>query len=79
MIESEAIKVIKNNRPTSGYTILNEALVMAINALEKQITKKPTKDKYVPELDFCPMCGTEVTNCNYCPLCGQKINQGELE
>lgn len=79
MIESEAIKVIKNNRPTSGYTILNEALVMAINALEKQITKKPTKDKYVPELDFCPMCGTEVTNCNYCPLCGQKIDQGELE
>lgn len=79
MIESEAIKVIKNNRPTSGYTILNEALVMAINALEKQITKKPTKDKYVPELDFCPMCGTEVTNCNYCPLCGQKIDRGELE
>lgn len=79
MTESEAIKVIKNNRPTSGYTILNEALVMAINALEKQITKKPTKDKYVPELDFCPMCGTEVTNCNYCPLCGQKIDQGELE
>lgn len=79
MTESEAIKVIKNNRPTSGYTILNEALVMAINALEKQITKKPTKDKYVPELDFCPMCGTEVTNCNYCPLCGQKVDQGELE
>ena len=79
MTESEAIKVIKNNRPTSGYTILNEALVMAINALEKQITKKPTKDKYVPELDFCLMCGTEVTNCNYCPLCGQKIDRRELE
>ena len=39
----------------------------------KQIAKKPTKDKYVPELDFCPECGTEVTNCNYCPYCGQKI------
>lgn len=35
MTESEAIKVIKNNRPTSGYTILNEALKTAINALEK--------------------------------------------
>lgn len=79
MTESEAIKVIKNNRPTSGYTMLNEALGIAINALDKQIPKKPTKDKYVLELDFCPMCGTEVTNCNYCPLCGQKIDQGELE
>ena len=77
MTESEAIKVIKNNRPTSGYTILNEALVMAINALEKQIPKKPIKDKYVPELDFCPECGTEVTYCNYCPHCGQKINWNE--
>ena len=77
MTETEAIKVIKNNRPTSGYTILNEALVMAINALEKQIPKKPIKDKYVPELDFCPECGTEVTNCNYCPHCGQKINWNE--
>ena len=35
MTESEAIKVIKNNRPTSGYTILNEALGTAINVLEK--------------------------------------------
>ena len=50
------------------------ALGMAINALEKQIARKPTKDKYVPEEDFCPMCGTEVTNCNYCPYCGQKID-----
>ena len=41
MTESEAIKVIKNNRPTSGYITLNylklnEALKMAINALENQ-------------------------------------------
>ena len=31
---------IKSNRPTSGYIILNEALGMAINALEKQIPKQ---------------------------------------
>ena len=53
---------------------LNNAYDVAINALEKQIARKPTKDKYVPEEDFCPMCGTEVTNCNYCPYCGQKID-----
>ena len=82
MTESEAIKLLKSNRPTSRYIIvnylkLNEALKIAINALEKQIPKKPIKDKYVPELDFCPECGTEVTNCNYCPLCGQKIDWNE--
>ena len=50
---------------------------LAINALERLIARKPTKDKYVPELDFCPECGTEVTNCNYCPYCGQKIDWNE--
>ena len=53
---------------------LNNAYDVAINALERLIARKPTKDKYVPELDFCPECGTEVTNCNYCPECGQKID-----
>ena len=79
MTESEAIKLLKSNRPESGYITLNylkcnEALKMAINALENQIARKPTKDKYVPEEDFCPMCRTEVTNCNYCPYCGQKLD-----
>ena len=50
---------------------------LAINALERLIARKPTKDKYVPELDFCPECGTEVTNCNCCPHCGQKIDWNE--
>ena len=56
---------------------LNNAYDVAINALERLIARKPTKDKYVPELDFCPECGTEVTNCNYCPECGQKIDWSE--
>ena len=54
---------------------LNNAYDVAINALERLIARKPTKDKYVPELDFCPECGTEVTNCNYCPYCGKKIKE----
>ena len=49
MTEREAIKLIKSNRPTSGYITLNylkwnEALKMAINALENQIPKKPIFD-----------------------------------
>ena len=49
MTESEAIKLLKINRPESGYITLNylkwnEVLKMAINALEKQIPKKPIFD-----------------------------------
>lgn len=36
MTVQEAIKAIKYNKPTSGYTILCEALDMAIEALEKK-------------------------------------------
>lgn len=32
----EAIKAIEDNRPRSGYIILNEALDMAITALQNQ-------------------------------------------
>ena len=35
MTIQEAINAIKLNRPTSGYTILCEALDMAIDALER--------------------------------------------
>ena len=53
MTEREAIKLIKTNRPTSGYITLNylkwnEALKMATNALEERIAKK--SDEYVSEL-----------------------------
>lgn len=34
MAESEAINAIKDNKPTSGYYILNESLDMAMQALE---------------------------------------------
>ena len=63
----EAINAIKENKPTSGYTILCEALDMAVSALEKQIPKKPifkyhkedvTPVKYGRLIEFmCPNCG----------------------
>ena len=83
MTESRSIELLEYIRETGNGEApyvgcaQNIAIEMAINALEQQIPKKPIKDKYVPELDFCPECGTEVTNCNYCPLCGQKIDYNE--
>ena len=81
MTEIEAIKAIKSNRPTSGYIILNEALGMAINALEKQIPKKlirrrATDDDVENELrDFITRKG-EICRC---PACGDCIAIYELK
>ena len=91
MTEREAIKLLKINRPESGYITLNylkwnEALKMAINALEKQIPKKPTPIDYEKYMDtvknalflkgayWCPNC-KHVVKCGiYCSDCGQKLD-----
>ena len=95
MTEREAIKVIKGNRPTSGYITLNylkwnEALKMAINALEKQIAKKP--DCIEDKMWCCPVCDNHLLpkwvkyptelmpkseGLPYCMSCGQKIDFSE--
>ena len=72
MTYAEAIKTIESNRPTSGFTMLCEALDLAIEALEKQI---PTCD-WGPYKEFvCSKCGLEndIFYGNYCPVCGQRI------
>lgn len=91
MTESEAIKLLKGNRPTSGYITLNylecnEALKMAINALEKQIQKKVIL-RHIRKYDGyddgeCPNCGMSVSrDCDgddvFCPDCGQKLDWNE--
>lgn len=48
MKREEAIKAIKDNRPRSGYTILNEALDMAITALQNQPVWIPVSER-LPE------------------------------
>ena len=95
MTESEAIKLLKSNRPTSGYITLNylkwnEALKMAINALENQIPKKPycIEDR----MWCCPVCDNHLLpkwvkyptelmpkteGLPYCMSCGQKIDWNE--
>lgn len=48
MKREEAIKAIEDNRPRSGYTILNEALDMAITALKNQPVWIPVSER-LPE------------------------------
>ena len=82
MTEREAIKLLKSNRPTSRYIIvnylkMNEALKMAINALENQIPKKP---RFYAHNYYCSVCDNLVGNnefewqrFKYCDNCGRKL------
>ena len=50
MKREEAIKAIEDNRPRSGYIILNEALDMAITALQNQPVWIPVSERPPEEL-----------------------------
>ena len=80
MKTQEAIKEIKSYADNS-WGGLNEAFEMAINALEKQVPKRPIEDGYYDEPAVCPNCGGNVINqCDNdyqfqcCHYCGQKLD-----
>lgn len=78
----EAIEAIKANYPTSGYYMLREGLDTAIEALEKQLPKKPKEEKgaYTHKIgEFrigkCPKCEVEVSDrFGVCLDCGQCLD-----
>lgn len=79
--ETEAIDCLKSNKPTSGYLMLQEAIGMAIQALEKQIPKKPLQKSYmVKGAVVCPKCEfVALTVDEYCSHCGQKLDWSNAE
>ena len=90
MTYEEAINAIKCNYPPEHYSMLREALDMAIEALQKQIPKKPVleKTKGIVGIDMwhCPVCDEEIiSDWNrdiakpYCHLCGQRLNWRDEE
>ena len=66
LTNEEAINAIEKNMPSQGtYTVLTEALHMAIKALKKDIAIMPT-------------CEWSNDSTNWqCPNCGQKIDWTE--
>ena len=95
MTESEAIKEVRFNMSTIGLSNeaakrVVEARDMAINALEKQIAKKPIMKPYFDDMEeeylCCPACGEALTDripmdnkdfYFHCLNCGQKLDYGE--
>ena len=83
-----AIDVLKRLRIATvtsnvdGFRVL-EPLSMAISALEKQIPKVPTRQKFGAWEVYnglCENCLTSIrADMNYCPGCGQKLDWTSLE
>ncbi len=97
MVIKEAIRRIKehneiHSRKEKNFAIhITEALNLAIEALEKQIPKKPDYegDGYdengilIYDRAICPCCGNDdfeydINNwgCKFCPDCGQALDWG---
>ena len=75
MKHEEAIKILTELKPIpiDGFKIIAKAYDLAIEALEKQIPKKPPNhDRMV-----CPSCNSKARYGHpyeyYCPHCGQAI------
>ena len=93
MTEREAKKEIEHNVfcNTDNYemTISKECYKTIINALEKQVPKKPTPIDYEKYMDivknalflkgayWCPNCNHVVKCGTYCSDCGQKLDWDE--
>lgn len=82
MKPEEAISAIKNNMPTKGtYTILTEALELAMQSLEKQVVKSCDILCNASGVCYdCPECGAKIDRYDkYCFNCGQRVDWSEID
>ena len=86
-----AVTKLKCERDKNNTPSLDIAYAMAIEALEKQIAKKPIPidyEKYINIIEnahflrgacWCPNCKHVVKSGSYCNDCGQKLDWSEFE
>lgn len=75
---NEHIAIHRYNEPQAIR--IAEALQMGIDALEKQIPKKPIKPGPLLLFYKCPICKNSVDDYGrYCIVCGQKLDWSEDE
>lgn len=75
MTNKEAIETINVNYPDECYTMLREALDIAIKALEKQ---EPVEPKFIDgkrnHFILCGNCNTDLMRgMKFCSYCGQAV------
>ena len=71
-------EAIKHLGPNEIYTDdWEEAILMAKEAVEKQVPKEPKDDGWI----YCPVCGRDILmdRFKYCPDCGQRIDWESVE
>lgn len=86
MTESETIEAIQFDLKIGGEIhsqVLRDAIDVAIQALEKQIPKKPITHSNTNRAD-CPCCGATVRGIknpfgDWCSNCGQKLDFGGMK
>lgn len=72
----EAIKAIKSNYPPSNYSMLREALDLAIILLERATPKKP--NWIYDDEPLCPNCGEVLDGTEeHCDGCDQRLDWSE--
>ena len=87
MTNEEAIEILQEKRDYAQFpTYVKEAIKIATSAIEKQIPKKPKRDKEYPLGRVCPKCHDYLGNvqfithhCNYCNNCGQALDWSDTE
>lgn len=87
MTHEEVIRTIKKLVPSSDNFLARKAVEEAINAIKKQVPKKPLpasdidKEYLFGNEAVCPNCRHMVAPYNgyYCPWCGQLIDWEDEE
>ena len=80
MTPQKAIKILQTDFRIYSIEECKEATSMAIQALEKQIPKKPKDIGHFCEIYVCPCCETSILlKPSYCENCGQVLDWSDEE
>lgn len=79
MTVEEAIHVIQSNRPTSGYTMLCEALDMAIAALREYDGRMTMPCKAGDMVYVTDLTDGDVEECKVVSICIDENGEGSIE
>ena len=73
----KAIKILKNYLLGLSTTKTEDAIIIAISALEKQVPKNAMGKGSTKEVGYCPNCKSHLMyepKTNYCRWCGQRLS-----